>query len=212
MTLSRRRSLVMAVALASSADLASPDLLAARLVAEAASLDLFERLAAARTAIGGPLVFTTSFGLEDQAIGRAILSQGLDIDVVTLDTGRLFQQTHDVWAETERRYGRRIRAIVPDRPQLEALVERLKLGTIRDDGTDAAAVAPLSFGPDIMGLLKQAAGVERHDVDIQALAENGAADGLVFQTEAGGEDERSADGGAGGRQALEQVERGRFRD
>jgi phosphoadenosine phosphosulfate reductase len=114
----------MAVALASSADLASPDLLAARLVAEAASLDLFERLAAARTAIGGPLVFTTSFGLEDQAIGHAILSQGLDIDVVTLDTGRLFQQTHDVWAETERRYGRRIRAIVPDRPQLEALVER----------------------------------------------------------------------------------------
>jgi len=88
------------------------------------SLDLFERLAAARAAIPGKLVFTTSFGLEDQAIGHAILSQNLDIDLVTLDTGRLFPETHDVWAETERRYGRRIPAIVPDRHDLETLIVR----------------------------------------------------------------------------------------
>ena len=111
----------LAPAFSESADL---DLLAVRLAAAAPSLNLFQRVAAVRTAIDGVLVFTTSFGLEDQAIGHAILSQGLDIDVVTLDTGRLFPQTHEVWAETERRHGRRIRAIVPDRPQLEALVER----------------------------------------------------------------------------------------
>ena len=93
-----------------------------RLSQAANSLDLFERLAAARAAIAGPLVFTTSFGLEDQAIGHAILSQDLDIDLVTLDTGRLFAETHDVWAETEARYGRRIRAIVPERGALEALI------------------------------------------------------------------------------------------
>ncbi|MDI1343641.1 MAG: phosphoadenylyl-sulfate reductase, partial [Pseudolabrys sp.] len=68
-------------------------------------------------------VFTTSFGLEDQAIGHAILSQNLDIDLVTLDTGRLFGETHDVWAETEQRYGRRIHAIVPERAALEALID-----------------------------------------------------------------------------------------
>ena len=67
------------------------------------------------TAIGGKLVFTTSFGIEDQAIGHAILRQDLDIDLVTLDTGRLFPETHDVWAATEARYGRRIRAVVPER-------------------------------------------------------------------------------------------------
>ena len=89
----------------------------------ALSLDLFERVAAAREAIGGPLVFTTSFGLEDQAIGHAILSQNLAIDLVTLDTGRLFGETHNVWAETERRYGKHIRAIVPERTALEALIE-----------------------------------------------------------------------------------------
>lgn len=107
-----------------STDLNDPDALARRLSAAAPALDLFQRVAAARTAIGGTLVFTTSFGLEDQAIGHAILSQALQVDIVTLDTGRLFPETHEVWAETERRYGHRVRAIVPDRRELEALIDR----------------------------------------------------------------------------------------
>ena len=106
------------------ADVPALDAQARRLSAPAAALDLFQRVAAVRAAIGGRLVFTTSFGLEDQAIGHAILSQDLDIDLVTLDTGRLFPETHDVWAETEQRYGRRIHAIVPDRRELEALIDR----------------------------------------------------------------------------------------
>ena len=63
-----------------------------QLSTDAVSYDLFQRLATARAAINGRLVFTTSFGLEDQAIGHAILSQALDIEVVTLDTGRLFDR------------------------------------------------------------------------------------------------------------------------
>ncbi len=63
-------------------------------------LDLFERLAAIRFLISGRIAFTTSFGLEDQAIAHAIFSQTLAIEVTTLDTGRLFPETHDVWAET----------------------------------------------------------------------------------------------------------------
>ena len=70
------------------------------------ALDLFERLAAIRAQIPGRMVFTTSFGLEDQAIAHAIFAQALAIDVATLDTGRLFPETYEVWAETERRYGR----------------------------------------------------------------------------------------------------------
>ena len=109
---------------APSTDTNDPGALARRLAAAAPALDLFQRVAAVRAAMGGTLVFTTSFGLEDQAIGHAILSQALKIDIVTLDTGRLFPETHDVWAETERRYGCRIRAIVPDRHELEALIDR----------------------------------------------------------------------------------------
>ena len=89
-----------------------------------ADLDLAERIAAVRNTIRGRIVFTTSFGIEDQAIAHAIFTQDLVIDVVTLDTGRLFPQTYDVWAETERRYRRRIRAFYPDRAGVEALVAR----------------------------------------------------------------------------------------
>ncbi|MCF8476279.1 MAG: phosphoadenylyl-sulfate reductase [Pseudolabrys sp.] len=96
---------------------------ALRLSQDAGALDLFGRVKTARAAIAGPLTFTTSFGIEDQAIGHAILSQGLDIDLVTLDTGRLFSETHDVWAATEARYGRRIRAVVPERAGLETLID-----------------------------------------------------------------------------------------
>ena len=88
------------------------------------ALDLFARIVAVRNAVVGRIVFTTSFGLEDQAIAHAILVQDVAVDIVTLDTGRLFPETHHVWAETERRYGRRIRAVVPEYVALEALVAR----------------------------------------------------------------------------------------
>jgi phosphoadenosine phosphosulfate reductase len=77
-----------------------------------------------RERMEGKIAFTTSFGLEDQAILHWIAELGLDIDVVTLDTGRLFPETYAVWAESEQRYGRRIRAVYPDHVALEALVAR----------------------------------------------------------------------------------------
>jgi phosphoadenosine phosphosulfate reductase len=102
----------------------APAQLAARLAEQLGPLDLFARLAAIRCTVTGRLVFTTSFGLEDQAITHAIFTQALTIDVVTLDTGRLFPETHDAWAETERRYGVRIEARAPDHAPLEALIAR----------------------------------------------------------------------------------------
>lgn len=95
-----------------------------RLADQLSGLDLFERLAAVRTQILGRIVFTTSFGLEDQAIAHAIFSQQLAVDVVTLDTGRLFPETHQVWAATERRYQVRVRALVPEGTSLEALIAK----------------------------------------------------------------------------------------
>jgi sulfate adenylyltransferase large subunit/thioredoxin-dependent adenylylsulfate APS reductase len=98
-------------------------------VASAATLDralagfnLAERLVAFREALGGAIVFTTSFGVEDQVILHHICQAGLDIDVVTLDTGRLFAETYTTWEETERRYGVRIRAVYPQQAALEQLI------------------------------------------------------------------------------------------
>jgi len=81
-----------------------------------------ERLAALRAALPGRIVFTTSFGLEDQAIAHLIFTQKLAIEVATLDTGRLFPETYALWAETEARYGARIRSFHPDAAALSALV------------------------------------------------------------------------------------------
>jgi thioredoxin-dependent adenylylsulfate APS reductase len=87
-----------------------------------AKLDLAGRLAAIRKAVTGQVVFTTSFGLEDQVILHHICEAGLDITVVTLDTGRLFPETYATWEESEQRYGRRIQAIYPDNTALERLI------------------------------------------------------------------------------------------
>lgn len=83
---------------------------------------LEERLRLAAQMIPGRLVLTTSFGLEDQAVTHAVATAGLDVAIVTLDTGRLFAETVDLWAETEQRYLRSIKPFAPERAAVEELV------------------------------------------------------------------------------------------
>ncbi len=83
-----------------------------------------ERLVQFRNDVAGKISFTTSFGIEDQALLHMIHHADVDVDIVTLDTGRLFPETYDLWAETERHFGRRIRAVYPRHDQLEPLVAR----------------------------------------------------------------------------------------
>jgi len=89
-----------------------------------AGLSPADRLVWLRGALDGPIVFAHGFGIEGQVIFHWICERDLDIDVVTLDTGRLFPETYALWSETERRYGRRIRAIYPNQTALESLVAR----------------------------------------------------------------------------------------
>jgi phosphoadenosine phosphosulfate reductase len=91
-----------------------------------------QRLARLRRDVDGTIVFTTSFGLEDQVILHLVAEQNLDIELVTLDTGRLFQETYDLWAATERRYSRRVRAIYPNHEALEALVGKYGINGFYD--------------------------------------------------------------------------------
>lgn len=95
---------------------------AAELAAALAPLPLEERLLRMRREVHGAIIFTTSFGLEDQLILHALRQHPIDVEIVTLDTGRLFPQTHDVWMESERRYGVRIRSLYPQTDAVEALV------------------------------------------------------------------------------------------
>jgi phosphoadenosine phosphosulfate reductase len=89
-----------------------------------ATADLTQRLRLLRGATSGRIVFTTSFGIEDQAIVHALGVEVLDVEIVTLDTGRLFPETYDVWARTEEKYGLRIGAFYPDTTSLQQLIAR----------------------------------------------------------------------------------------
>jgi phosphoadenosine phosphosulfate reductase len=83
---------------------------------------LGERLRSAVAAIDGRITLTTSFGMEAQLIAHHVFTERLPIEVVTLDTGRLFPETYKVWQETEERFGVRIRAFYPEAPSVREMV------------------------------------------------------------------------------------------
>ena len=85
---------------------------------------LTDRIREMRRRIEGRIVFSTSLGLEDQAILHAIAESGAEIDVFTLDTGRLFPEVLETVELSELRYGVRIRLVAPEASEVEQLVAR----------------------------------------------------------------------------------------
>lgn len=98
--------------------------IAETLAAAFAGLTPLERIKALRREVPGRIVFTTSLGLEDQVITHLIAASGADIEIVTLDTGRMFAESYTLWRDTEERYGLRIRPFYPKGEALEDLVAR----------------------------------------------------------------------------------------
>jgi phosphoadenosine phosphosulfate reductase len=86
--------------------------------------NLPDRIREMRRRIEGRIAFSTNLGLEDQAILHAIAESGADIDVFTLDTGRLFPEVLETVEISEIRYGIRIRLVAPEASEVEALVSR----------------------------------------------------------------------------------------
>jgi len=70
------------------------------------------------------IVFSTSFGFEDQVIAHAIMSQNLsNIEIFTLDTGRIFPETYTTWNKTELKYQQKIKPYYPPTSELETFIE-----------------------------------------------------------------------------------------
>lgn len=84
--------------------------------------DAAQRLAGLVQMVAGRRVFTTSFGLEDQVVTHLIATQRLPIEIVTLDTGRLFAEVHALWAQTEAHYGIAIAPFYPRHDAVEDFV------------------------------------------------------------------------------------------
>jgi phosphoadenosine phosphosulfate reductase len=84
-----------------------------------AALDLAGRLSLV-AGLGGRVVFTTSLGIEDQVITAEIGTHRLPIDVVTLQTGRLFPETLALIDETESQYDIHIARYEPEKADIDA--------------------------------------------------------------------------------------------
>lgn len=84
-----------------------------------------ERIAALRDYMHKNIVFSTSFSLEDQAITHAIAAKRAPVKIFTLDTGRLFEETHEVFQATRERYPTLdIEAFYPDANAAQDLVRK----------------------------------------------------------------------------------------
>lgn len=70
----------------------------------------------------GKIVFSTSFGWEDQVVTHLIFANNLPIKVFTLETGRLFPETYYVWNRTLEIYQKPIEAYYPQNELLQAMV------------------------------------------------------------------------------------------
>lgn len=72
----------------------------------------------------GKVVFSTSFGQEDQVITDLIDKSEAAITIFTLDTGRLFQETYDVFHRTLKKYKTPIKVCFPEAKAVEELLEK----------------------------------------------------------------------------------------
>ena len=93
------------------------------LSAKTKGFSIEETLAFLANEYQGKVVFSTSFGQEDQVITALIAKNDLLITIFTLDTGRLFQETYDVFHKTLKKYKKEIKVYFPEAASVEKLLE-----------------------------------------------------------------------------------------
>ena len=89
---------------------------------ELLALNLAERMQVVLENYPTGVVFSTSFGQEDQVLTDFIFRNNLPISIFTLDTGRLFSETYEVMDKTRAKYQKPIQVFFPDTKQVETLV------------------------------------------------------------------------------------------
>jgi phosphoadenosine phosphosulfate reductase len=97
-------------------------LLVEELIQRTKNLSIEETLAFLANEFSEKVVFSTSFGQEDQVITALIATNELPIKIFTLDTGRLFQETYDIFHKTLKKYKVNIQTLYPETSQVEQLL------------------------------------------------------------------------------------------
>jgi len=78
----------------------------------------------AETEYAPNLVFATSFGAEDVVLLDFMAKENTNIRLITLDTGRLQQETYDVMDACRKKYKISIETYFPDASDVEAMVRQ----------------------------------------------------------------------------------------
>jgi len=81
---------------------------------------------------GEHIVLSTSLGLEDQVITEMVLRQKKDTEIFTLDTGRLFPETYDLIARTNKHFGIRMKIYFPEPAKVEEMVAQKGINLFYD--------------------------------------------------------------------------------
>ena len=100
----------------------NPKELITKLTVAAISLDAVGLLRLVVERFGTQAVMASSFGAEDQVLTDMLAGIGNPVELFTLDTGRLPQETFDVMDRTQKRYGITIQVFFPDFHAVEAMV------------------------------------------------------------------------------------------
>ena len=95
-----------------------------RLIEKFKNLSLEESLNTLGTSGFKKMVFSTSLGQEDQLLTHVIFTNDFPIHIITLDTGRLFEETHLLLEKTMSKYQKSIEVLYPDSRILENFVNK----------------------------------------------------------------------------------------
>ena len=68
------------------------------------------------------IVFASSLGIEDQVLTHIIRNLDRNIEIFTIDTGRLFYEAYETIVKTETRYNFRYKIYFPDYREVEKVV------------------------------------------------------------------------------------------
>jgi phosphoadenosine phosphosulfate reductase len=92
------------------------------LMGELKGRDIAEQLKLLVNRFPGEVVFSTSFGLEDQAITHFIAANTIPVNIFTLDTGRNFPETYSTWSRTVEKYKLTITAWYPEAKTIQQFI------------------------------------------------------------------------------------------
>ena len=95
---------------------------------EVLTLELEQKAAAVREHLAaavheyGRVVYANSLGAEAMVLTDIIWSHVPEIDMFSIDTGRLHEETYELLEKLQRRYKRQLKVVYPDAQALESLV------------------------------------------------------------------------------------------